>query len=72
MNTLESEREKMLAQVLAARTPEAIAAAEQLLDDWIESHPEELGMRDAFEVLHNRREILAARTQEEPEPMKAA
>ncbi len=58
MNTLETEREKMLEQVLAARTSAAIAAAEQLLDDWIEAHPEELGMRDAFEILDNRKEIL--------------
>jgi hypothetical protein len=72
MNTLEAEREKMLEQVLAARTPEAIAAAERLLDNWIAAHPEELGMRDAFEILENRKEILEARVREEPELVKAA
>ena len=71
MNPLEAERNTLLVQVLAARTLETIAAAERVLDDWIEAHPEELGMRDAFEILENRKEVLEAHAREEMELVKA-
>lgn len=45
------EREELITQVLSARTLPEIASAEQSLRHWLEQHPEDVGLEDAFEQL---------------------
>jgi hypothetical protein len=58
----DTERERLLDQVFAARTLAEVAAAQQALRDWLAAHPEETGMADAFELLFHQEEF--AREQE--------
>jgi hypothetical protein len=44
-------------QVLDARTPEEIIAAKEALRAWLAEYPDELGMRDAFELLSHREDF---------------
>ncbi len=45
------DRERLTNLVLDATTLTEIHLAQRLLRDWIKAHPEEEGMRDAFEEL---------------------
>lgn len=51
------EREFVLNQALRARTLSEIAIATRELDQWVDDHPDDWGIRDAYEVLENMREI---------------
>ena len=51
-----SERQSVLAQVLRATTPEEIDTAKVLLRAWVDKHPDDLGIVDAFEQLEIMRE----------------
>lgn len=57
MNTINLERDILTEQVLDATTLPEITAAKQALRDWIKAHPEDAGMRDAFEQLYLLEEI---------------
>lgn len=46
-----AEREELITQVLSARALSEIASAEQALSRWLEQHPEDVGLEDAFEQL---------------------
>ena len=50
-------REQVTKRVLSARTLPEIFSAQQLLRDWIRTHPEEEGMRDGFEQLSLMQDI---------------
>lgn len=58
----DAARERLMDQVLDARSLEEIAAAKQALRTWLIEHPDEPGMADAFEVLSHREDY--ARSQE--------
>lgn len=45
------DRDRLTNQVLDATTLDEIRAARRVLRDWIETHPGEEGMGDAFEQL---------------------
>ena len=51
------ERERILNQALRVRTLSEIAVATRELDRWVEDHPDDWGIRDAYEVLENMAEI---------------
>ncbi len=59
------ERERVLNQALRARTFSEIALANVEMDQWVAAHPEDLGIRDAYEVLDNMQEIAEFQQQEE-------
>lgn len=51
------ERNRIMHQALRATTlPEIIRAAREL-DQWVDAHPDDLGIVDAYEVLENMKEI---------------
>ncbi len=54
---IEVERQRVMEQVLDATTLPEIAAAKQILRDWLKLHPEEQGMRAGFEQLYLLEEI---------------
>lgn len=51
------ERELILNQALRARTLSELTFATRELDQWVDAHPDDWGIRDAYEVLENMREI---------------
>ncbi len=51
------ERERVLDQVLDARSMTEIKAAEQELRSWLKRNPEDTGIREAFEGLSLMRDI---------------
>lgn len=51
------EREEILNHALRARTFAEIAAANLEMDQWVSEHPDDLGIRDAYEALDNMQEI---------------
>ena len=51
------ERERILDQVLDARTLPEIATAIELLRDWVRQNPADTGIREAFEGLSLMRDI---------------
>lgn len=51
------EREHILDQALKARTFSEIVTATREMDQWVEDHPDDLGILDAYEVLENMKEI---------------
>ncbi len=59
------ERERILDQALRARTLSEIATAAREMDQWVEDHPDDLGILDAYEVLANMQEIAEFQQQEE-------
>jgi len=69
------ERERILDEVLDARTLQEIAAAAQELRGWLRRNPEDTGIREAFEGLSLMRDIAeeqeAERTYESRQPVEA-
>jgi hypothetical protein len=59
------ERERILNEALRARTLSEIMSANHEMDQWVADHPEDLGIRDAYEVLDNMQEIAEFQQQEE-------
>jgi hypothetical protein len=53
----DAERETLLDQIVEARTLTEIAAAKEALHAWLQKHPDEPGMADAFEVLSHREDF---------------
>ena len=51
------ERTRIMNQALCATTFAEIAAANRETDQWVSDHPDDLGIRDAYEVLDNTQEI---------------
>ena len=58
------ERERVLNQALRARTFPEIALANLEMDQWVTNHPDDLGIRDAYEVLDNMQEIAEFQQEE--------
>ena len=58
------ERERILDQALKARTFSEIATATRKMDQWVENHPDDLGILDAYEVLANMQEIAEFQQEE--------
>lgn len=58
------ERERILDQVLDARTLPEIATATQELREWVRQNPEDVGIREAFEGLSLMRDIAEAQETE--------
>ncbi len=59
-----SEGNRIMNQALRARTLPEIAFANHEMDQWVAAHPEDLGIRDAYEVLDNMQEIAEFQEQE--------
>ncbi len=59
-NKLDLARERVSDQVLNADTLQEIEAAKQVLREWMQTHPEEQGMRDGFELLYTIQEMIEA------------
>jgi len=57
-------RERILDQALKARTFSEIATATREMDQWVEDHPDDLGILDAYEVLANMQEIAEFQQEE--------
>ena len=53
------EREQVLTEALEARTPQEVELATQQLRQWVKTHPDDLGIVDAFEPLALRRMAFA-------------
>ena len=53
----DASRERLITQVLGARTLLEIAGATQALTVWLEGHPDEQGMADGFEQISMMRDI---------------
>ncbi len=51
------ERNRIANQALRATTLAEIALATRELDQWVDDHPDDLGIIDAYEVLENMQEI---------------
>lgn len=51
------KRQRLIRQVLGARTLPAIAEASQALRQWMQERPDDQGMRDGFEALAMMQEI---------------
>ncbi len=51
------ERTRIMNQALRATTFAEIAVANREMDQWVSEHPDDLGIRDAYEVLDNMQEI---------------
>ncbi len=58
------ERERILNQALRARTYLEIATATREMDQWVDDHPDDLGVIDAYEVLENMQEIAEFQQEE--------
>ena len=58
------ERTRIMNQALRATTFAEIAAANLEMDRWVAAHPEDLGIRDAYEVLDNMQENAEFQQQE--------
>ena len=56
---MERHHQELVAFALTARTPEQIAQATQALDDWLQQHPEDRSLEDAYEVLAMRQPMAA-------------
>lgn len=65
MNTI-SERDQLLTQVREADTLEQVEQAIEALRCWVRHHPEDIGIRDAFEPLSHRKDFLLSETLAEP------
>ena len=63
------ERDRLTNRVLDATTLPEIEAAQKALRDWIRRHPEDAGMRDAFEQLAMMQEIAEAERSMVPVPV---
>lgn len=57
IRTDDPKRERLIRQVLGARTLPAIAEASQALRQWMQERPDDQGMRDGFEALAMMQEI---------------
>lgn len=53
----DKERNRIANQALRATTLAEIALATRELDQWVDDHPTDWGIRDAYEVLENMKEI---------------
>ncbi len=51
------ERNRIAHQALRATTLEEVDLATRELDQWVDDHPDDWGIRDAYEVLENMAEI---------------
>lgn len=59
------ERSRIMNQALRATTFAEIAMATREMDQWVSDHPDDLGIRDAYEVLENMQEIAEFQQREE-------
>ncbi len=59
------ERTRIMKQALRATTFAEIALATEEMNSWVEAHPDDWGIRDAYEVLENMQEIAEFQQQEE-------
>lgn len=51
------ERYRIMHQALRATTLAEVTHATRELDQWVDAHPDDLGIIDAYEVLENMKEI---------------
>ncbi len=63
--TDDTERNRIAHQALRARTLSEISTATRELNRWVDNHPDDWGIRDAYEVLENMRE--AAEAEQKPD-----
>ncbi len=53
----DKERNRIARQAMRATTMPEIMLATRELDQWMDDHPDDLGIIDAYEILENMKEI---------------
>ena len=53
----EKKRHRIMHQALRATTMPEVILATRELDQWVDDHPDDLGIIDAYEILENMKEI---------------
>ncbi len=53
----DGERHRIMHQAMRATTLAEVTLATRELDRWVDDHPDDLGIMDAYEVLENMKEI---------------
>ena len=52
----EGERHRIMHQAMRATTMPEVILATRELDQWVDDHPDDLGIIDAYEILENMKE----------------
>jgi len=53
----DEERNRIIHQALRATALDEVTLATREMDQWVDDHPDDLGIIDAYEVLENMKEI---------------
>ena len=53
----DEERNRIARQAMRATTMAEVILASRELDQWVDDHPDDLGIIDAYEILENMKEI---------------
>ena len=61
----DEERNRIARQAMRATTLAEVTLATRELDQWVEGHPDDLGIIDAYEILENMKEIAEEQIAEE-------
>ena len=61
----DEERNRIARQAMRATTLAEVTLATRELDQWVEGHPDDLGIIDAYEILENMKEIAGEQIAEE-------
>ena len=61
----DTERNRIAYQAMRATTLAEVIVATRELDQWVEGHPDDLGIIDAYEILENMKEIAEEQIAEE-------
>lgn len=68
----DKERNRIASQALRATTLAEVTHATRELDQWVDDHPDDLGIMDAYEVLENMKEIAESQQAERETLAEAA
>ena len=61
----DEERNRIARQAMRATTLAEVTLATRELDQWVDGHPDDLGIIDAYEILENMKEIAEEQIAEE-------
>ena len=61
----DEERNRIARQAMRATTLAEVTLAIRELDQWVDGHPDDLGIIDAYEILENMKEIAEEQIAEE-------
>lgn len=60
----EQRRERLISMILSAKTLAEITQTRQILQSWLEAHPDDLGITDGFDHLAMSRSLAESREAE--------